>query len=205
MVIDHVNGTPVVDRLEDVLAAYLQAEEAGHAPDREQWLARHPDLAAELRGFFDSRARVPTFRTSMPALTTPCRFGDFQLVEEIGRGGMGVVYRARQISLNRTVALKLILAGRLASAADVQRFRAEAEAAASLDHPHIVPVYEVGEHDGQLYFTMKLIEGESPMPQVPGREAARLLATVARAIHYAHQRGLLHRDLKPSNILLDAE
>ncbi len=184
-------------------------------------------------------------------------FGDYELVEEIARGGMGVVYRAKQVSLNRPVALKMILAGQLATPASIQRFHTEAEAAARLDHPHIVPIYEIGEHEGQHYFSMKLIEGgtlaersfefrvssfgsdyrvrrvaATPSPgaadeisaedvrspgwgegglplsksEIRNRQSkiASLVATVARAVHYAHQRGILHRDLKPTNILIDA-
>src|SRR5438045_1949868 len=136
--------------------------------------------------------------------------GDYELLEEIGRGGQGVVFRARQKSLNRTVALKVISLGQWASKAHLKRFRIEAEAAAHLEHPGIVPIHEVGERDGSCYFSMKFIEGgqldevarREPMPI---RQAAELIAKVARTVHYAHEHGILHRDIKPGNILLDAK
>ncbi len=135
-------------------------------------------------------------------------FDDYELLEEIARGGMGVVYRARQVSLDRPVAIKMILGGHLANAAETQRFRAEAETAAQLQHPNIVAIHEVGEHAGQPFFSMDLIEGRNLAQLVrdeplPSRKAATYLKTIAEAVHYAHSRGVLHRDLKPSNILID--
>ena len=135
-------------------------------------------------------------------------FGNYELLEEIGRGGQGLVYRARQKSLNRTVALKVIGLGQWATGVDVKRFRREAEAAASLEHPSIVPIYEVGERDGSYYFSMQFVEGgqldevvgRNPMPI---RHAVELIAKLARTVHYAHEHRILHRDIKPGNILLD--
>ena len=135
-------------------------------------------------------------------------FGDYELLDEIARGGMGVVYQARQVKLNRIVALKMILAGQLASEEDVKRFHTEAEAAANLQHRNIVAIHEVGQHEGQHYFSMDYVEGQSLAKIVrehplPVKKAAEYVKTIAEAIHYAHGEGTLHRDLKPSNILID--
>ncbi len=224
--------TDAVTGLQELLLAYLEAGAAGRPLDREQLLADHPELTSELATFFadyDGLTRLAgslcggpqsteqtvaesasddTEREVGPAVKAGA-LGDYELLEEIAAGGMGVVYRARQKSLNRVVALKMMPAGRGTRAVDLRRFRVEAEAAAQLDHPAIVPIYEVGEGDGQWFFSMQLVEGGS-LDRHPARfrddpaGAARLLATVARAVHYAHQRGILHRDLKPGNILLDA-
>src|SRR5947199_4144542 len=142
------------------------------------------------------------------AATMLGELGDYELLEEIGRGAQGVVFRARQKSLNRTVALKVISLGQWASKAHLKRFRLEAEAAARLEHPGIVPIHEVGERDGSCYFSMKFIEG-GQLDEVARREsilircAVEVMANVARTVHYAHEHGILHRDIKPGNILLD--
>ncbi|MEC7718001.1 MAG: serine/threonine-protein kinase [Planctomycetota bacterium] len=140
----------------------------------------------------------------------PTTFGDFELIEEIGRGGMGVVYRARQQSLGREVALKLILLDHLASETDRARFYAEARAAAKLEHPHIVPVYDLGDVQGRPYISMKLIEGSTLSSQLQnghmdGKSAAKLLIPLCQAVQYAHENSVLHRDVKPSNIMINHE
>ena len=214
-------------RLDDLLAEYLEEAEAGRPPDRRAWLARHPEWSAELSSFFDNLDHIGHLAAPLRAGPSPDLipfptgastaqgdrigyFGDYELIRELGRGGMGVVYEARQVSLGRFLALKMIAEGRLAPPDDLRRFRREAEAAAHLDHPNIVPIHEVGEHDGRPYFSMKLVDGGSLARHAPALKAdpaasARLVAIVARAIEYAHRRGILHRDLKPSNILLDRQ
>src|SRR5439155_16620001 len=138
----------------------------------------------------------------------PRRLGDYDLIEEIARGGMGVVFRARQRSLNRIVAVKLLLSGQFASKQFLERFRAEAQMTARLQHPNIVPVYEVGEANGQPFFSMELVQGQNlaelvrDQPLAPDR-AADYMKAIAEAVHYAHGEGILHRDLKPANVLID--
>jgi len=213
--------------LAELLNRLTEAGGAAASPEQFQRItADHPELRQELRELWaaaqianavaartdsvvladsEQRERV---RAAGARMALPRAFGDYELLEEVGRGGMGVVYKARQRSLNRLVALKVILRGDLASPAEQARFRQEAEAAARLDHPNIVPIYEVGSHEGRLYFSMKFVEGDTVAQRLqqgplPNEDAARIAAVVARAIDYAHHRGVVHRDLKPANILLD--
>src|SRR5437016_6124574 len=149
-------------------------------------------------------------KDAVRAATMLGELGDYELLEEVGRGGQGVVFRARQKSLNRVVALKVISLGQWASKAHLKRFRLEAEAAARLEHPGIVPIHEVGERDGQCYFSMKFVEGgqlDEVVRRTPMsiRQAVELIAKVVRTVHHAHEHGILHRDIKPGNILLDAK
>ncbi len=167
-------------------------------------------LVGDEEGDPTSHARLPHIERAMRPARMLGDFGDYELLEEIGRGGQAVVYRAHQKSLNRIVALKVIGLGYWATEAHLKRFRREAEAAAGLDHPGIVPIYEVGEREGSCYFSMKFVEGgqldevvkREPMPI---RRSVELIAKVARTVHYAHEHGILHRDIKPGNILLDAK
>jgi serine/threonine protein kinase/tetratricopeptide (TPR) repeat protein len=182
-------------------------QERGEAPDFEEYLRQNPDLGDELRRWQEADRVLDQLAGAPAGQGPPRRLADYQLLEELGRGGMGVVFKAHQTSLNRLVAVKMILAGQFATPAAVQRFRREAEAVAALDHPNIVPVYEVGEYEGRHFFAMKLIEGASldrHVDRFTGDHpaAARLMETVARAVQHAHERGVLHRDLKPANILL---
>ena len=264
-------------RLEEAMAVYLMAADAGKAPEAAALLARYPDLQAELTEFLSDQAglarlveplrarpAVPFGAAAVTLLTDDARraaatlageatalattastsedatsnawngtsattqsddsggqepglprgatvryFGDYEIREVLGRGGMGVVYEARQVSLNRPVALKMIRAGVLAGDDELRRFQNEAEAVALLDHPGIVPVYEFGEHEGQKYFSMKLVLGSSLAERLATykddpKAGALLLVEAADAVHHAHTRGILHRDLKPANILIDA-
>ena len=156
---------------------------------------------------FDFEAAPSLADSTEEAPGPPRRLGDYDLIEEIARGGMGVVFRARQRSLNRIVAVKLLLSGQFASKQFLERFRAEAQTAARLQHPNIVPVYEVGEANGQPFFSMELVQGKNlaelvrDQPLAPDC-AVDYMKAIAEAVHYAHGEGILHRDLKPANVLM---
>ncbi|MGF1582114.1 MAG: protein kinase [Gemmataceae bacterium] len=225
-------------KLNEIIAEYIRTKDNSEPPTPEALAEQHPEFAHEIRAYFidpehpkpspitdtatlPPRASTPEDVAGTPTLghdqdsdlqtsNTVPDFGDYILLEEIARGGMGVVFKAKQVSLNRVVALKMILSGQLASSDDVDRFRKEAEAAANLDHPNVVPIFEIGENQGSHYFSMKLVEGGSLADLIHDlsrdpKKAVTLMAKVANAVHHAHQRGILHRDLKPRNVLIDAD
>jgi eukaryotic-like serine/threonine-protein kinase len=210
------------ERLALIISGLTEQARRGETPDVEVFARQHPELATELKELwavaqFADLARssgepvvAQQIKTEDDPVALPRTFGDFTLLNELGRGGMGVVYQAHQRSLNRTVAVKMIREARLASAGDRARFRAEAEAVARLHHPNIVTVHEVGSAEGQAYLCLEYVEGQTLAQRLisdgplPPREAARLLNVIARAVQHAHEQGVLHRDLKPSNILLSS-
>ncbi|MEM8678111.1 MAG: serine/threonine-protein kinase [Planctomycetota bacterium] len=213
------------ERLANLLSELSEQASDGSMIDFHQVRREHPDLADEVQHLLgavmvadavgtqvkhEPSATLDTDSRELPAnaLQLPSMFGDYELLEELGRGGMGIVYRAHQKSLNREVAVKMLLRGQLASEADEARFRVEAESAARLQHPGIVPVYEVGKCDGRLFFSMQYVPGITLAKKLADgpldpRESAKIVGQVARAIDFAHGLGVLHRDLKPSNILID--
>jgi WD40 repeat protein len=210
--------------LDEVVTDYMESRERGEAPDRREWLARYPELSADLQKFFADDDEIKGLTGALREIARSadghqafsgrecspaplCSFGDYELLEEIGHGGMGVVYKAQQISLKRVVALKMILAGKYASDEELARFRTEAEVLARLQHPSVLQIYEIGQRDGWPYLCLEfagggsLSERLSAGPWAP-RQAAELVKTLARAMHAVHQHGVIHRDLKPANVLL---
>ncbi len=249
MIPDRHSGVGPEQVLDEVLARYLKAVEAGQAPDRQALLLQYPELAGELAEFFAGLDQLEGLAAPLRAVrepaASPC---DAQPVGEtvddvnqtgpqgpaparparppglpgsidipgheilgvLGRGGMGVVYKARQVKLKRLVALKMIRAGDQAEEADLARFRVEAEAVARLQHPNIVQIYEIGEHNGQPFLSLEFVGGGTLATRLAGtpqppRQSAELVRTLALAMDVAHQRGIVHRDLKPANVLLAEE
>ena len=223
------SSTAYEQRLADLLSELTDAICRGEPVDFGSVCNENPEYAGDLRKLWgavlvtdtagaisdeaprDTQAgSAEDSSTRWRSLSLPVTIGDYQLIEEIGRGGMGVVFRAAQISLDREVAVKMILRGRLASEADLQRFLAEAAATAKLEHPNIVPVYDVGDFDGRPYFSMQCVDGQTLKDRlsdgpIDPREAAEIVSKIARAVEFAHSQGVLHRDLKPSNILIAAD
>jgi len=214
------------------LAEYIEACERGEMPDRGAFLSRHPDLTVPLTAFFDNWDNfgeaapalahllqpTPTENTVAHVRTLPLDepvapngdLGDYELLEKLGEGGMGVVYKARHRQLKRLVALKVMAGGRHAGEEELKRFRIEAEAAARLQHPGIVQIFEIGHHDSQAFLALELCEGgtlvhrmrEKPLSI---RQAAEMLRELAEAIEAAHRQRVVHRDLKPANVLLTVD
>ncbi|HEV3383197.1 MAG TPA: protein kinase, partial [Gemmata sp.] len=224
---DQLPSASSEERLDAIITEYLESVESGESSEPGHWIARYPDLATDLERFFAAETRIDsilaplrTARVGSGALIKPVEprapplrtIKEYELLAEIGRGGMGIIYKARQRSLNRLVAIKMIRSAEWATPSERMRFRWEAEAIAALDHPNIIPVYEIGEissEDGTLlpFFSMKLIEGSNLAQDLhrfrnDWKVIGRLMILAARAVDHAHQRGILHRDLKPANILL---
>lgn len=222
-------------RLDEAVLAYLKAREGNPQLDQHSWIEQYPDLKDDLADFFNDQKRLNKLADVLRLVTDAgetaahcdvtvgwkadggaSRFsslqgqqvlGDYEILEEIGKGGMGRVYKARQRSLKRIVALKMILTGAHAGAEELQRFRSEAEAVARLQHPNIVQIFEVGELDGMPFFSLEFVDGGSLAAQLngtpmPARAAAEMVRTLAEAVEFAHQHGIIHRDLKPANVLL---
>ncbi len=206
------------NRLGEVISGYLKVVEAGGLPNRQELLDAHPEMASELADFFADRdhmerlaspLRLATHSIAEAADLTGSRIGDYEIVEQIGQGGMGVVFAARQDRPRRLVALKIIHAGSWTMRQRLERFREESDILARLRHPNIVRVYEVGEHEGRPYFTMDLAAGnlaqKLALSPLSPQDAGVLVNTLALAVRSAHDQGVVHRDLKPSNILLTSE
>jgi eukaryotic-like serine/threonine-protein kinase len=209
------------ERLAALLEQVTREQQEGRRPDFDALGRDHPDLIDELRQLLNvagiaqqfgpaSKRSTLVLPTASNQISLPQQIDGYELLEEIGRGAMGVVYKAWDPRLKRFVALKVMLGGEYASPTELTRFRSEAQAAAGLSHRNIVPVYQVGTEGGRPYFCMNFVEGTTLAAKVrqgplPPREAARLLALIARAVDHAHQRGILHRDLKPSNVLIDGD
>ena len=207
---DDTVGSPLD---EGVLLA-LKAKESGDWTPVADWLARHPADAVGVLEFLDMDGKIPGHIPPAPPERVDSTLGEFELKGELGRGGMGIVYRAYDRVLKREVAVKLLRSGEAFSAVESARFRYEAEVVASLSHPNIVPVHAFGETDAGPYLVMPLMAGGSlagwlkglgPDRQLPPKKAAEIVRAVALGVHHAHQRGLIHRDLKPGNILLDRD
>jgi len=195
----------MADKVEQMAGPVVDCETSEAEPDQEAEHNTDSDLHETI-----THSSKPATSVHAPAERLPRQCGKYELLEVLGRGGMGVVYRARQINLNRLVAVKMILEGRLASHSDIQRFRIEAQAAGRLSHPNVVTIYEIGELDGRHYYSMDYIDGVSLAQLVregpqESKRAARYLQTIAEAIHVAHEAGILHRDLKPGNVLIDGD
>lgn len=196
--------------LDSVMANYLECIEEGRKPDPEEYLKAYPHYESDLRTFFNNHHWLDDSAPSESNSLVGTSVGPYLIEAEIARGGMGVVYQARQQGLQRRVALKLISSGVLAGREERQRFRIEAEAAARLHHPGIIPIHEIGSWQGHEYFSMTLVDGPTLQRRVDrgefdDREAARLVREIALAVQYAHQSGIVHRDLKPENILISSE